>query len=367
MNFDLANLNYQWLELRRSLKELSRQARLLTREKTDVCLYYSIGETRQVSPVSGIRIPTFEKQIRTDQLRRQNPSKSLLKEKGRTWVTKLSIPYRVFIKSKVKQRYKPSIRSSLDTSFATTSSDLDTFTESSFDSVFNSPRSYCSEPPPSDFQLDLADHVEDDRIELFNGDNTDGSEQSDKDYVNSDHLADLVKVTSPNYNNINLSKAIKKNNDDNNQDRKVCENHNSSSMASNRSCENSPPKSPTLRQGTRLSPVSIEEQSPIVTKRRRLNSGDSVGSNSSQHSPRESPVPMMDSPLPAKQAGLLDKPLSLKVSPPSGGDKLKLYPTPEGLRGCGTPGTPLSKHFSLSPGLSPMTVSGEVLNFIYII
>ena len=125
LDFDLASLRDHWLELKRIVKDLGRSAQLLRGFQTQVQLYYTTAGNSPISSPIKERLPVGEKRVIALD-RGGDAGRSLLKEKGRRWFAKLSIPYRVFIKSKVKLRYRRG-GGSRDTSYA--DSDLSTITD----------------------------------------------------------------------------------------------------------------------------------------------------------------------------------------------------------------------------------------------
>ena len=352
LDFDLAQLGEKWLELKQLLKDLSREGRRLTgggSEQHPVYLSYSTTDKHTVS--TGILFPSASN--RRIGISRRDPKQSLLKEKGRTYVTKLSIPYRVFIKSKVKQQYFG--HKSADNSFADTS-----FSEFSFDSSsLNSSRSYS----PTTVQCQGPD------VEYTGGNilkAVSERENDDKKHDNTNtHCASRSEVDhtyqqpeEEGNNNTNFSDV---------EEVKELEDIMAMVVESGRGS----PKS-TGKSGTRASPVPIEQCSPITSKRRRLNSDDDSASSIGSPSPRGSPVPMTGLPSFGAET-LLAENLAMHTDDNTPKERKGVasikYPVPEVMRGYGpsiSPSPILSRYQDITPGTSPghkttMATPGEDL------
>ena len=386
LDFDLSTLESRWLQLKRVLRDLANDAKSFDGFRSEVTLSFSTrshhhrGSASPISSPIKQRIPlgTPEKVIHLKSSG-SDPNQSLLKQKGRKYFAKLSIPYRVHIKSKVKLRYRNKNGTSEDTSF--TDSDLSTITEcSSLDSSIRSftPRGDKSSvadnirevikrlPKDEESFSDIEGRLTSSTPCHFNHENTDD--------VSVSALLEEEESVS------NLSQATK---EVNNMNSTEIINQSTETMQSAASTGTTTPQRASPRQfraGTRASPVNIEEESPRSSKRRRLtfNSDDdtgSIGSLSAASSVSNLSATSRggESPLLCaldEDAAISDlvltpdavkpsRPVSFSASPFDPGES-KAFPKPEVLRrDVGPLATPLGAAMTTSIGSSSALTTTE--------
>ena len=323
LDSDLASLESNWIAFKELLTRLGRRARTCNgfRCSKEVALFYTSSPSRHASSVSNS--PISDKRVID---LRDDVSGSLLKEKGRRWFPKLSIAYRVHIKSRVKLRYR-SRNASRDTSFTlsdwnTTNSSLlslDTSNNHSF-AAQHSPLAKNVSNTSAPQERDVCDIVRDLRMRVpceeqqpevndFNHSNS----TSDCEELSNLHCrsvaADVTSSSceslfstrdlesefehrreeplssaSDNTSNNNLSISLQQQNQLEHPFGMETPKRRHGSTGSGSATPRSSPK-------LRASPCQAEEDSPISFKRRRVSSSSDGDDVIAPASPIESPIP----------------------------------------------------------------------------